>query len=313
MKTLLLTSITAIAALATPVQLGAEEDKSSGQQKQRQSSSQSGSKGSKRTKVALNQLPKAVRNTFRSEAGHLNIENVQKLNKNGQTCYIGTFDKGGLQSQLTVDEDGSLLQLQQAANIAIVSQAPPLGSSEMKLNDLPESVQSRVEQVAGTNKVGEISKVDQSGKTLYTAAFNDAGVHTELIFDDQGKLVLRTDQTALFAAPLLSSQPVSIQTAPKAVQNTIQQQASAGTVADIDKGQWNGKTAYRVMIERNGFARPMLISENGEILQAGRTATGAPAASEKGQEQRERAEPQAQARRTHQRRGRRSPGISHFE
>ena len=286
MKTFALSSITAVAILTCPVQLGAEDNSSSKQGSQQQRGNRGFSGTQNTTKISFDQLPAPVQKTFRSESGGLNVENLYKLSRNDQSCYVGTYDKGVLKGQLTVGEDGSLLQSVQAANIAIINQAPPLGSSEMKMSELPQALQSSLKQIAGTNKVGEISKVDHAGQTLYTAAFNDAGIHTELIYDQEGKLVLRTDQTALFTAPLQTSQKVSVNTVPKVVQYAIKQHATTDAVTDIDKGQWNGKTAYKVMIHKNGSARPMLISENGEILHGHKlneaAATGAPGRSEQG-------------------------------
>lgn len=239
--------------------------------------------------MSLNELPEKVQKTFRSEAGNVNLDSLNKLNKNGQTCYVGTFDKNGMKGQLTVGEDGSVLQVVQTANIALINQAPPLGDSDLKQSELPESVQSTLKRYAGTNQVGEIAKVDHAGQTLYTAAYNDAGVHTELIFDQSGTLVLRTEQTALMAAPLQSAQAVTMQTAPKAVQDAIRQHTGGNPqVSDIDKGQWQGQTAYRVLIQKNGSARPLLVSESGEILRGARSesSVGGAGTSQQGQSQR---------------------------
>lgn len=287
MKTLLLSSIAAVATLTCSVQLGAEDKEPSKQGSKQQRGDRGSLSGSQNTtKISFDQLPAPVQKTFRTESGNLNVENLYKLSRNGQSCYVGTYDKGALKGQLTVGEEGSLLQSVQATDLAIINQAPPVGRSEMKISELPQSLQSSLKQIAGTNKVGEISKVDHAGKTLYTAAFNDAGVHTELIYDQEGKLVLRTDQTALFTAPLQTSQKVSINTVPPVVQHAIKQHGSTEAVTDIDKGQWNGKTAYKVMVQKNGSARPMLITENGEILQGHKlneaAGTGSPGRSEQG-------------------------------
>jgi hypothetical protein len=193
-----------------------------------------------------------------------------------------------MKGQLTVGEDGSVLQVVQTANIALINRAPALGESDLKQSELPESLRSTLKRYAGTNQVGEIAKVDHAGQTLYTAAYNDAGVHTELIFDESGKLVLRTEQTALMAAPLQSAQTVTMQTAPKAVQDAIRQHTGGNPqVSDIDRGQWQGQTAYRVMIQKNGSARPLLISESGEILRGSRSeaSVGGAGTSEQGKSQ----------------------------
>ncbi|MDX1951827.1 MAG: hypothetical protein SFY81_06560 [Verrucomicrobiota bacterium] len=224
-----------------------------------------------------------MQKTFQSEAGSVNIENVSKVNKNGETCYVGTFDKNGMKGHVTVAEDGSLLQVLQTGNIALINQAPPLGKSDVNKSELPDAVQSALKQHAGTNQVGEIGTIHDSGQTFYTAAYNDAGVHTELVLNKDGKLLLRAEQTALMVAPLKNTQTVTMQTAPQSVQDAIRQHGGPNAqVSDIDKGQWNGQTAYRVLIRKNGSTRPVLISESGEILRGSPSSVGSAGSSQQG-------------------------------
>src|SRR3569833_2288411 len=77
---------------------GSQADRSSASSNSSESQSQQG------TKVMFNQLPQPVQKTFRAESGMLNIENLRKLTKNGQTRYQGTFDKGGMKGKVTVAE-----------------------------------------------------------------------------------------------------------------------------------------------------------------------------------------------------------------
>lgn len=293
MKTLHYLSIATAASLLShgiaEDQTKSKQDGSQQQTSQQQSSQEApSSKESPGTKVTLNELPEKVQKTFRSEAGNVNLDSLNKLSGNGQAVYVGTFDKNGMKGQMVVHEDGSLLQVVQTANIALINQAPPLGKSDLKLTNLPNPVQAALKEHAGTNQIGEISQVEHSGQTLYTAAYNDAGVQTELVFDKEGKLVIRAEQTALMAAPLVSAQAVTIQTAPKSVQEAIRQHAGGNAqVSDIDKGQWNGQTAYRVKVQKkNGTTRPILISESGEILRASQpSSVGSAASPQQGQSQ----------------------------
>jgi hypothetical protein len=268
---------------------GSQQQTSQQKDSQNQSSQNaSSSKGSPGTKVTLNELPDKVQKTFRSEAGNVNMDSLNKLSKNGQSVYVGTFDKNGMKGQIVVDQDGSLLQAVQTGNIALVSQAPALGKSDLKQSELPNPVQSALKEHAGTNQLGAISEIEHGGQTLYTAAYNDAGVQTQLLFDKEGYLVLRAEETALMAAPLVSAQTVTMQTAPKQVQDAIRQHAGANAqVSDIDKGQWNGQTAYRVLVQKkNGTSRPVLISESGEILRGSQpSSVGSAGTSQQGRSQ----------------------------
>lgn len=267
-----------------------QQDKSSQQNQQDQSSQQpdsAGKPGSSQSstsgeKVTMKDLPQEVQETMRSQAGNLNVENIQKISKNGETTYQAQFDKGAMKGKLTVAEDGSLLQFQQAVDLALIAQVPSVTESQTALTELPQPVQETVKKHAESNEVGNISKSSKSGKTIYHAAFNEAGVHTDLLVAEDGELIARVDETALFAAPLKSGQSLSLQSAPQPVQQAVREHAgSAAQPSDVDKGTWNGQTAYKVMLEKDGMRRPLVISEQGEILgQQQASGLGAPAGAE---------------------------------
>jgi len=217
---------------------------------------------------------------------NLNVENVQKTTTNGQTAYQASFDKPGMKARITVDENGSVLQYQETDKLALVTEVPKVTSSGTKLSDLPQAVQRTVKEEAGKNTIGDISKDTESGKPVYHVAFNDAGIHTDLVLDQNGKVLLRSDETALFTEPMKQSQALSLQSAPEAVRKAVREHGgTAAQVTDIDKGTWQGQTAYKVMIQKNGTTRPLLISENGQVLQAqgssSSSAVGSASTSEK--------------------------------
>jgi uncharacterized membrane protein YkoI len=239
------------------------------------------------TTVSFNQLPQKVQKAMQAEAGNLNLENLQKTTSNGQTAYQASFDKPGMKARVTMGEDGSVLQYQETDRMALVSEVPKMNSGGEKLSELPQAVQKEVKQLAGKNTVGDISKDTESGKPIYHVAFNDEGIHTDLVLDQNGKVLLRSDETALFTEPLKGTQSLSFKTAPQAVQNAIREHAgTTANVTDIDKGTWQGQTAYKVLIQKNGSTRPLLISESGQVLQANNSSgsssgVGSSASSEK--------------------------------
>lgn len=255
------------------------------------SASASSSQSAQGQKIMFSQLPAPVQKTMRSEAPGLNIENVHKISRNGETCYQASFDKAGLKGRLTVAQDGSLLQYQESENYAMFEAAPDLsarGKSKIQLSQLPQAVRQAVTQRAGSNKLGDIFKTTdpQSGKTAYHVSFDDGAALTDLLVDEQGNVLYRADETALYTAPMENSKTLSLQSAPQSVQQAVREHGgSTQTVTDIDKGTWNGKTVYKVMIEKNGAFRPLLVSENGQVIKPGASqssATGAAASSQRG-------------------------------
>jgi hypothetical protein len=176
------------------------------------------------------------------------------------------FDKNNMKGKLTVAEDGSLLQYQLAEDLAVVAAVPEISEGQTQLTDLPEAVQQRIKDEAGSAEVGNISKTSQDGQTIYHAGFNEGGAHTDLFVNEEGNLIAKSQKTALFVAPLESSEKVELSSAPEAVQKAIREEAGSAQVADIDKGMWQGQSAYKVMIEKEGTPRALVISENGEIL-----------------------------------------------
>ena len=234
--------------------------------------------------LTFTQVPSAVQKAMRSAAQGVNFENISKINKNGQTCYQASFDKAGVKGKVLVAEDGSLLQYQESSELALIQQAPSIGQNKMELNKLPQSTQNAIKQRAGTNEIGGIFQTNYNGKKAYFAAYEDAGVRTDLLVGEDGKVLYRADQTALFTAPIVNPERLSLSSTPESVQKAVREHAGSAPVADVDKGTRNGVTVYKFLIEKNGSYRPLLISENGQVIPSGSQssdASGAPAGPEK--------------------------------
>jgi hypothetical protein len=276
--------------LGTSVLIAGEQP-SSGASKTAQSEKSQSQSGQK---ILASQLPQRVQKAMQSEAPGANLENVQKLNKNGQTCYQASFDKDGLKGRMTVGEDGSILQYEESANMALFEAAPDLsvrGKSKLQLSQLPQPVQDAVKQRAGTNQLGDIFKTteSQSGKTAYHVSYNDGAALTDLLLDEKGDVLYRADETALFSAPLQDSQALTFQSIPETIRDSITERGgSAQTVTDIDKGTWKGQTVYKVMLHKDGSYRPLLLSENGQAVNlsaSNSSSSGAAPQSQKGSSQ----------------------------
>src|SRR5439155_13317467 len=60
-------------------------------------------------KVTFNELPSAVQNSIRGQAGPAAIEDIDKGTLNGRVVYEAAFKKDGRHTELRVAEDGSLV------------------------------------------------------------------------------------------------------------------------------------------------------------------------------------------------------------
>ena len=62
----------------------------------------------------FNQLPAAVQNALRVQAGTSQIQNIQEGQLNGQTVYQASINRNGQMLQVRVDPAGSILSTTQA-------------------------------------------------------------------------------------------------------------------------------------------------------------------------------------------------------
>ena len=60
------------------------------------------------SKVTFNELPEAVKKTVKEQAGSNEINDIDKNVKNGKAVYEVGFKKNGQQTEILVNEDGSL-------------------------------------------------------------------------------------------------------------------------------------------------------------------------------------------------------------
>ena len=69
------------------------------------------------TPVALNEVPKTVRDAFRKQTGQVALEEVQKGTLNGRIVYQGTYRQNGQLMQVRVSENGRVFQPPTAATL----------------------------------------------------------------------------------------------------------------------------------------------------------------------------------------------------
>jgi hypothetical protein len=269
------TIISAVLASSMVIALQAANDSSrsssgqGGDQSQAQQSTAATQSGSQSAgqKMLLDQLPKPVQKTILQHSAGANPEHIQQITKNGRQCYTASFDRAGMKEKVTVAQDGSLLSLQQSDQFTVDVELPKLEKSTIKFNELPQPVQQAIQQQAGSAQIGDLSQSQVDGKPLYRADFNREGVRHELFITPQGKIAAQVQETAFAIEPMQNVRSLSLSDAPQAVQQAVRQNAKGGQVSDIDKADWNDKTVYSVMVDKNGRLSQWIFDQNGKVVE----------------------------------------------
>jgi hypothetical protein len=147
--------------------------------------------------VPLGQVPEAARTAIMQHSGGTNPKDVRLTTQNGKQLYTATFDQGKETSKVTVDRDGSLVAVQKSAVFAADVDLSKLGKSHIGFQQLPLAVQMTIKHRAGTSPVGNLSKSEVKGQTLYRADFDRNGVRHELFITPQGRVAAQVREVTV--------------------------------------------------------------------------------------------------------------------
>lgn len=229
-------------------------------------------------KVQFSELPRAVQRTVKSQVGAAEVEDIDRNVRDGKTTYEVAFKKNGVNTELLIAEDGSLLNTSTTSGPegnTVNANAPLSGGSKVALSEVPDAARRSITREAGTAQVEDIDKGMLNGRIVYEAAFKRNGVHTELRVTEDGT-VLSGGQPRASAtpattspAPLNGAGKVALSEVPEAARKVIQREAGSATVEDIDKGTLNGRTVYEAAFKRNGVHTEVRVAEDGTLLSGG--------------------------------------------
>jgi len=172
--------------------------------------------------VSFDQLPAAVQNTVRAQAGTAPIQSLSQVNTNGQTAYLVTFNRNGQDVNLQIDPTGRILtsqgvigQSRPSLPTPPVSQFPtaaqnpfqrtsipdwrtapirqPLAqASPMDFASLPQGVRDTLMSYAGPGAIDNVQMGRVDGQISYQARLQTNGQPIDLRVSDTG--VLLNDQ-----------------------------------------------------------------------------------------------------------------------
>lgn len=125
-------------------------------------------------------VPAAVAKSIKAAAGDAKLAEVVLGDEDGVSAYETSWKAGGHKHEIAVAKDGTVLSLEE-----IIS-----------LKEAPKAIQAAITKAAAGNKVLEVEKVLEKGKTKYEAVIEKGKGKLNITFDESGKVLEREDPDA---------------------------------------------------------------------------------------------------------------------
>jgi hypothetical protein len=141
----------------------------------------------KEVEVKLSDCPAAVRKTLEREAQGAKIDKVEKEAEDGETTYEADAKIDGAAYEITVAEDGTLLE--KSLDGADDDEEKEADEVEVKLADCPAAVQKTLKREAGEAAVDSAFKENEGKKTCFEFDVKIDGKPYEIKIAEDGKLI----------------------------------------------------------------------------------------------------------------------------
>lgn len=252
-------------------------------------------------KVKFSELPVAVQNTLRSQAGSSRIEDIDAVTRSGETTYNAAFKRDGKTAELWLDANGNILNQGNAASPAATPAPAPAGqrvplaaASKVDPDDLPRAVRQTLQNYTQGARIEDVDKGTLQGQTVYEAAFKRNGQHIELRVNEDGTLIrddandrslsqigratstegvgrppswqILTGGEASTSSQVSDLKPVPFNQLPATVQRTLRGQAGQSAIDTVRQGTLDGKTVYEAFYSKDGETRVLRVGKDGSLL-----------------------------------------------
>jgi uncharacterized membrane protein YkoI len=229
-------------------------------------------KSTEQQRLSYKQLPDSVRKAVQKNKD--NIERIQSFNHEGKTVYEIKLDKKGGDQLIYLSENGTRLS-DPALRLKRLA-----GQRELKLGDLPKTVQQTFRKEAGGNaRISEINLETVDEKTIYGIEYTRAGQSNEIRINENGSVaqgkrvskeigrIGRADENAAgFDRPLAATKKVSFDELPDAAKRTVREQAGSNRIEDVERGTLDGRVVYEVAFKSEGKHNELRVAEDGSVV-----------------------------------------------
>ena len=176
------------------------------------------------------ETPAAVQTTIRIRAGDWTVEDIHRVEEDGEMIYVVEVARGGRKRSFSVALDGIFL------------------SEEVELTDTPAPVQRTIKAQVGNDHVKEIDRLEEAGEVSFEITVSRDGKKSSFIIAPDGALV---------------STRVRLSETPAIVQTVIKAKLGTATLLRIDKVTEGGETVYEVEARNGGAKSQFTVSTDG--------------------------------------------------
>lgn len=194
-------------------------------------------------KVALEDLPEAVRTTVLEHAGSVPIEEIEIDTESGHVVYDVEQKINGKEVEFMVAEDGTYLGLED-------DEDEDEGETKITAADLPAAVSEALAAYAGTRTPKELERSSDDGHVLYEAEYDVDGVEQSVVMTADGEITA-------------TEQGIAADQLPAAVAAKVQR---FGADATIKEAEVCTLTFYEVEVVSNGKKHTVRVLANGQGL-----------------------------------------------
>lgn len=126
------------------------------------------------TRVKMADLPPAVQKTVKEQSQGATLRGLSKEVEKGKTTYEAELTVNGHHKDLTIDESGAIVEIEE----------------QVAIGTIPAAAKEAIEKAAGKSKILSVEAVSQGGKVVAYEAVTQAvagGKKKEVRVDPEGK------------------------------------------------------------------------------------------------------------------------------
>jgi hypothetical protein len=204
------------------------------------------------TRLKLSETPTAVQQTFVAEAKGALLEAVVKTTDDDVTLYGARVAIGGKRYDITVDEDGTLIDKTLHEEVV---------ESEVAFANVPAEVQKTLREEAEGDEIDTLNKTTQGDKSYYETGVTIGGKEYWLMVDARGRLM---EKRLGFE---IEEDAIDFDAAPVAVQQTLKRVAKGAEIDSLQKTTENGKSEFDAKIAITGRSYVVRVGDDGTLIE----------------------------------------------
>ena len=191
-------------------------------------------------KVALDQVPAAVKATILKEAAGAKITEVERETKDGKTIYEAEFLRDGREIEIQIAPDGTVLGRE--------VENEEDDEDDLTIEQVPEPARAALLKLAGGAKIIKAERDKEHGAVIYEAEWATGDTQCEAAVTADGTLV----ETA---------ETIPAEKAPAAVRAAIAKHFAAGAELTIEKKMI---VVYEVEAKADGRKKELIVLPTGQ-------------------------------------------------